>query len=318
MDLLNKGVLCLRQRAPEPRTLPDTKTLIVSGVARSGTSMVARVLQAAGVFMGDDMDEVVFEDSAFALLFERGEYDRTAMSELLRARNAAHPIWGFKRPHFHRYGADSVDQFRQPSVILTVRDPLAIAERNAIAEQHDIAGGLSAAVDDLRDLVSFAQELRCPTLLVSYEKAVSLPEHFVDRLLEFCGIAIPPTRRKALARLVEPNRPAYIGTARRVFEGYVDSIEGTVLTGWAWQKGLPLPVPVTLLRDGNPVSEHMADRRRQDLVNAAIGSGHHGFTIDLSGLGFTRQSRVGIRIGGRNFLLAKSGSTVEELGGTLF
>ena len=318
MDLLNKGLACLHQREGADRTSEANRTLIVSGVARSGTSMVARILCAAGIFLGDNIDEAVFEDSAIALLLERGDFDHGAMSRLVAARNAAHPVWGFKRPHLHRIGADAIRLFRNPSVILTVRDPLAIAERNAIAEQYDIAGGLSAAIDDLRDLVAFAQDLHCPTLLVSYEKAVGMPAYFVDHLLEFCGVSLSPTRRKALAQLVEPNRPAYIRAARRVFEGYIDAISGSTLTGWAWQRGLPLPVPITLLRDGVAVGNHMADRRREDLVNSAIGSGHHGFCIDLAGLGFARDSRVSVKIGGRNFVLTNSGATVAELGGTFF
>jgi hypothetical protein len=316
MDLVNKGVIHLH-RDPDGKAGRGARkrTLVVSGIARSGTSMIARVLSRAGVYMGENLDDVVFEDSAFALMLETGSYDPSALARVVSARNAAYPVWGFKRPHLHQHGPDIVDSLRNPRVVLTVRDPVAIAERNAIAEQYDAVGGLDAAVTDLRDMLAFANRLRCPVLLVSYEKAVSMPEVFLDELLQFCGLVVPAAKREDLLRVVEPNRPEYIGQARRVFEGYVDRIDGTVLSGWAWQKGVPLPVPITVLRDGVAVVDAMADHMREDLRRSAIGDGRHGFQIDLADKGFTPESRVAVRIGGRSFSLINSGSTVADLGG---
>lgn len=315
MELQNTGVITLN---PPRWSSPDhdlSRTLIVSGVARSGTSMVARVLHGAGVFLGSHMDEVVFEDNDFSSLFEVPDLDMPAMTALLRGRDATHALWGFKRPHLHLQGAPVVELCRNPFVILTVRDPVAIAERNAISEQRDPAASLSHATEDLQQMLHFAETLTCPVLLISYEKAVHEPGRFVERLLEFCGIATSTAERERLRALVEPDRPAYIQQARRVFEGYVDRIEDGRLLGWACEIGQAQPVAVTLFRDADPVADVLAHDHRQDLEIQGFGTGRHGFAVELAGLGFTPETRVSMRIQGRSFVLKGSGLPVEALGG---
>lgn len=313
MDLQNKGLISFQGAPARGLGASGTRTLIVSGVARSGTSMIARVLHGAGVFMGEDMDQIVFEDHAFALAFENGGLDAKALGRLRRTRDARHPVWGFKRPHLHVQGAAAVTAFRNPRVILTVRDPVAIAERNAIAEQRDPAHSLSAAMEDLQAMLCFAQGLTCPVLLVSYEKAVRQPARLISRLLDFCGIELEQAAQQRLLGLVEPERPAYLQSARRRFDGYIDAIRDNTLTGWACQCDVPLPVTVTVFRDDVAVTECRADQLRQDLLQSGIGSGRHGFALSLDGLGFRNDSRVTVRIEGRNFALNKSGSTVATL-----
>ncbi len=313
MDLQNKGLISFHDSQARGIGASGTRTLIVSGVARSGTSMIARVLHGAGVFMGENMDQIVFEDHAFALAFENGGFDAKVVARLRRARDARHPVWGFKRPHLHVQGSVAVTAFRNPRVILTVRDPVAIAERNAIAEQRDPANGLAAAMEDLQAMLHFAQALTCPVLLVSYEKAVRQPARFISRLLDFCGIEMEQAEQRGLVALVEPDRPAYLQSARRRFDGYIDEIRDNTLTGWACQRDVPLPVTVTVFRDDVAVADCRADRLRQDLLQSGIGSGEHGFSVNLKGLGFKNDSRVTVRIEGRSFELQKSGSTVAAL-----
>lgn len=316
MDLRNKGIIRLHP-THSLRHRPVERTLIVSGVARSGTSMVARVLQGAGVFMGERLDDVVFEDHEFSLLFSDPNHGRLEVDALLRKRDRRHRVWGFKRPHLHVEAEPVVELCRNPFVILTVRDPVAIAERNAISEHRNSADSLGEAITDLQAMLHYARSLTCPVLFVSYEKAVLQPEQFVDRLLEFCGLEVPLDARERLLALVEPDRPEYLEAARRVFEGYVDGFNGTALVGWARQRDLHLPVHVTLFRDSVSVRNAYADEYRPDLLQAGMSSGNHGFSIELADLGFTAASRITVRIEGRLFVLNNSGSTIRELGGDL-
>ncbi len=316
IELTNKGLISLPGRRPLSRT-QGPRTLIVSGVARSGTSMVARILHAAGVPMGDELDDIVFEDHDFAVLFSQPVLDQAALDTLVRRRDEAHRVWGFKRPHLHPAGAAVISRFRNPSLIITLRDPVAIAERNAIAEQLDQRTALSMATDDLQEMVRFAQLLTCPVLLVSYEKALHDPERFVGRLLEFCGLPRSEAERRRLGQLVEPDRPAYLEAARRTFEGYVDGIDGTILSGWAYQPMLLQPLTLTVFRDDTPVADCLADRHRQDLADAGIDDGRHGFSVNLAGCGFVPESRVTVRVKDRSFALNNSGASAAELGADL-
>lgn len=277
--------------------------------------MVARLLQGAGVFMGESLDDVVFEDHEFARLFTGPVPDDQAMNALLRKRNRARKVWGFKRPQLHQQDPKIIDLFRNPTVIITVRDPVAIAERYAIAEQIDPARSLSVAMDDLQQMLNFAQALTCPVLLVSYEKALLQPERFMNGLFDFCKLNVSAVNCKQLITLIEPNRDAYINSARRIYDGYVDCITGTLLVGWAYQRGLGLPLALTVFSDEVPIRRCVADLYRKDLAESGMDDGKHGFVVDLGELGLTRDSRITVRVEGRNFTLNNSGATVGELGG---
>lgn len=306
----NKGIIRLRQ--PSNRSIQmDFRTLVVSGVARSGTSMVARVLCGAGVFMGHHVNDIVFEDDEFTLLFE--DLTPRRARGLVERRNSEYDVWGFKRPHLHLYGKPLIDLFRNPYVIITMRDPVAIAERNVLSEQHDPAHSLSTAVNDLQAMVRFTQLLSCPVLLVSYEKAVQEPDRFVKELLNFCGLDLSESARAPLLGLIEPNRPAYIEKATRAFDGYVDCVVGTAVFGWACQRGSINPQTLTLFKDDEPVADFRADLYRSDLATAGVGNGLHGFSIDLSKFGFAPNSVISVRVAGRYFTLHNSGATLNEL-----
>jgi len=312
MDYVNSGLIVLRE--PAAGTVrPLSRTLVVSGVARSGTSMVARVLFEAGVFMGEHHDDVVFEDHELNDCF--GRADLAALDGLVRKRNRQFPVWGFKRPHLHVLGAEPIARLRHPLVVLTVRDPVAIAERNVISEHRDPVACLSEAAADVAEAMRFAAALTCPVLLVSYEKAIQNPRVFIDRLVEFCGLAlqVAPERRDALALLVEPDRAAYRDSARRRFDGYLDRITDGVLHGWAWQEQFAEPLILTLFLDDAPVLHFAAADYRADLAASGIGDGRHAFAVDLSPFPVRPATRVGVRVEGCTFALNGSGNTALVL-----
>src|SRR5688572_21236041 len=106
-------------------------TVIVVGLPRSGTSMIAAVLRALDVYIGTEIDGAVFEDRQFAAALASGHPEELA--RLIDERNAAHAIWGFKRPEAYRQLELLIPLCRNPRVIVTFRDILAIALRNRLA-----------------------------------------------------------------------------------------------------------------------------------------------------------------------------------------
>src|SRR5580704_5514110 len=98
-DMVNRGFITNR-----PATKPATRksrarggrTFIVTGLHRSGTSLVASVLRQVGIFMGIQINGLVHEDEAIAkMLIAR---DFPALTQLIRERDAAYGTWGFKFP----------------------------------------------------------------------------------------------------------------------------------------------------------------------------------------------------------------------------
>ena len=307
-SLFNDGLIVLNP----PSEQSATRTIVVSGVARSGTSMVAHALAEAGVHMGSNLDSIVFEDTEIADAIIGG--DAKALARIVARRNRHHETWGFKRPHlFSHAGAELERSFRNPCFILTYRDPVAIARRNRIAEHFAEKSSLQAAVADLRHCVEFALGLTCPALLVSYEKALQQPACLVERLVSFCGLAATAEVRKRMEASIQASPAGYAQSARRRFEGYVDAVRGGVVHGWCRQHGDDAPVLLDITIGPATSVCVLADDFRVDLAELGFGTGHHAFHLDISAYAHFGNEVVTVRVHDRLFELQGSGRSVAEL-----
>ena len=63
--------------------------------------------------------------------------------------------------------------------------------------------------------------------------------------------------------------------------GFVDSVEGGFVSGWAAIEGRAEPAVVALLIDGVACGSVIADVFRDDLLAAGIGTGHHGYRLTV-------------------------------------
>ena len=308
VSFLNDGLITAN---PQPFA-PEQRTIIVTGVARSGTSMIAQLVSIAGVSMGDALDEVVFEDHAVADAFASSDPDMLA--RLVAARNEQAKVWGFKRPHlFHLKAPDFQALFREPRFIITYRDAVAVAKRNGISEYTDVPSSLRAAAADIQSCVEFTLALTCPALLISYEKALLRPAALVEELVAFCGITTPQVERDLMAAAIKANRDEYVQSARRLFQGYVDRIKDGMLFGWCWQIGVPTPVMLEISIGDRASVTVMADDFRADLAGAEVGVGCHAFHLDVSGTDASPEAVVTVRVHQRIFELSGSGKTIAQL-----
>src|SRR6185437_9469836 len=231
--LVNRGCI-VRPGSANPNAAAEGRTFIISGLARSGTTMAAQVLREAGLYLGTHLAELVCEDREFLAILHA---DRQEMLDrAIAARDAKHRDWGFKVPNIHgflRY--TDLSRFRNPHLVLIFRDPLAVAVRNAISEYFDQLTTLSDAVVALGSVVAFVQNTDCPSLLMSYEKALIFPDEFVGTLTGFCGLSPDPEARRRVVDLVRPNPETYLRGARRQFAGSVDALHNGILHGWCCQ-----------------------------------------------------------------------------------
>ncbi|MBC7801314.1 MAG: hypothetical protein H7Z10_11885, partial [Gemmatimonadaceae bacterium] len=94
----------------------------------------------------------------------------------------------------------------------------------------------------------------------------------------------------------------------RTFIGFIDSVEHGIVRGWAAAAGTPAPVGVELLIDGLPFAEAPANLHRDDLLQAALGTGHHGFRLPIPPDFFDAQPHdVAVRIAGSDHVLRQPG-----------
>lgn len=167
------------------------RTVVCFGTARGGTSMVAGAILGLGVPMGDAIARNI-EDPAFNMDLHGGpvaKFVRDAR-ETIKARNAAHDVWGWKFPFAQRYLERLVCDLRAPRLVCVYRDPVPTAIRSRLAEGEVapfIAGRLRAQV---RNAVMI-ERIGAPCLMVSYEKAAAHPAVFLAELARFLGMPLP-------------------------------------------------------------------------------------------------------------------------------
>jgi hypothetical protein len=310
--ILNQGVIVHPGAARGRKRAGREKTLIITGLARSGTSMVAALLMEAGVWLGDHAYEPVNEDAEIAQMLRARDFTR--LDALIAQQNAARPIWGFKMPDLHLFlQHDELQRFRNPHLVMVHRDPVAVGVRNVLSEQF---GGMQAYIDStsaMHSMAQFVRASRLPCLLLSYEKALLFPQVFVDNILSFCGLALDEQRKAAVMRHVEPNRTLYVTTSKRAFEGHLEGVIDGRLYGWARHIGQLEPVLLDLLIDGRLAATFQASEFREDLLAAGVGNGNHAFFVDLAEHEVTDRSVIGVRINRRTVELGNSGRSLGEL-----
>ncbi len=308
-DLVNKGLIWrgYDHAAEQPRE----RTIIVTGLGRSGTSMVAAMLGELGILPIDKAYQATFEDREFLHLFRFGETD--SLPAAIAARNNLSGIWGFKIPSLHGYlEPHQLRAFRNPHLIIVFRDLVAVAQRHAIAELTDPLEAFFEASSGMSDLVAFLRASDCPALLVSYEKAVSLHDQFVTELARFCGVPVDEAQRRRLNGMILPNNMSYADTARRRYEGNVDGIFDGCLVGWCRELDEPDALHLDLLIDGVPRLSFKANRFRTDLRQAGIGHGSYAFAENLHALEMSPGAVLSVRVSGRLFELPGSGKPVWQ------
>jgi len=306
-DLINKGFIVNQESGEQGRTF------IVTGLQRSGTSLVASLLHQSGIFIGSEINDAVYEDEEIGHVLASLEID--GLRRIIAERNARHARWGFKRTMLCReLGTDQLALFDKPRLIITFRDPVSMAVRTSLSEYRDPMRALTDVVANQAKLLDYVGALRCPNLLLSYEKALSFPNDFVDTIVRFCGISPDRDLRARLLASIEPNRPRYLVTARRRFDGLIEGVRDEHLYGWCCLTRSTEPVTLDVLVDGRVAMTVAADIFRQDLLDAGFGEGRHGYAVPIIALQARPDSVIRVRVAAHGIELDNSGTRLSDFG----
>jgi hypothetical protein len=312
-DHLNTGVLALRipdcDRSKQDRPM----TVIVSGVGRSGTSMIAKVVDTLGIPMGRTDGLAVFEDREFNTALFQLDYHR--LRQLIRDRDATHERWGVKFASLQNHiFPPQLNYFRSPRLIIVMRDVAATAARSHKSDSRKT--GLQEALRNVAkqtlDMVEFIENATCPALLISYEKFISFPDNGIDQIADFCRIDVSEDMRRRARKAIEPNNPTYIELFHPRHRGHFDSVKQGFVIGWCAATDSADPVEVELLADGNVLASTKADIHRGDLLAAGIGNGCHGFRFDISGFALNDETALQVRTVGGAYVVHKSGRRLKD------
>src|SRR4029077_11375569 len=140
------------------------------------------------------------------------------------------------------------------------------------------------------------------------------PREFVGAIMQFADMPHHPELCDRLLGLIELNRPNYLASARRRFEGLIEGVRGGQLYGW-WQLTRSVdPVTLNVLVDDRVAVTVVADAFRGDLLDAGIGEGSHGWFVAVDALQAQPESVIRVRVVRHGVELAHSGTRLCDFG----
>jgi hypothetical protein len=170
----------------------DQETVVILGITRGGTSMVAGAVRGFGYYLGEDL-LVNLEDQNF--VYKTDEH----MKATIARRNRDHGLWGWKYPLAVEYLDRLLPFVRNPLFIIVTRDPTATACALTRWDDRDAGGALAEAIIQNQRNLTFALRHRLPTLYVSYEKAGLNHDLFLTELERFLGRPLAVERERLLS-----------------------------------------------------------------------------------------------------------------------
>ena len=183
-DLREEGVA-----GENNETLPPT--VVVYGVPRGGTTMVAGIVQRCGVDIGLNLP-VNLEDPDFVAK------KPAEMIETIRDRNQDKAIWGWKFPRAANYLPAVHEEIRNPHYIVVWRDIFSTGLR-PMRRGGDIIESLRHAHTIQRINIDTMKKVPGRYLLVSYEKAVLDPWALAEDISAFVGTELKADRDELIA-----------------------------------------------------------------------------------------------------------------------
>jgi hypothetical protein len=165
------------------------RTIVIAGLPRGGTTMVAAAVEALGVYLGpeNDLRNFHFEDQRM----NSPHLDEQHVA--IKENDSKHQVWGWKDPGAIHPLRELSWALRNPMVIIVFRDLFtSIQGEMRFDEEHgynrSLADLIDSTINNTQRNWEFVKRTQLPTLLVCYERAVQNREAFVKQLVDFMQI----------------------------------------------------------------------------------------------------------------------------------
>lgn len=294
-DYKNTGLCAIGEDAAAWAGKP--RTIVVLGVARSGTSIISGALNHLGVFTGDFSKDPVYEDVRLSNAFKSTVWDN--VEEVVRDYNSRYSVWAYKRPniiqatqYMGRFGQLAkrfpflltssyrltlfnfdkfVDQLRNPIFIVTFKDLFAISNRNRISMNFNLLDNMNTVWLQYGRLLQLIRRPGFNGLLVSVDGAVRDKETFLAELISFCSLTPTREQRSEALAFITSDPERYLDVARTTKSiGYLDGVSSECIHGWARYLDNERVATVVLFIDGSEVARTRANLFRQDLLDTEL------------------------------------------------
>lgn len=167
---------------------PEQRTYVTFGLERGGTSPIAGIQRALGLYLGPIQGGNNEDDAFHAKPLRR-------MKKTVTERNQAHDVWGFKYPSAGNYLPNLVRSLRNPYFVVVFRDPVATALSRARWDGEQLRRPPRMALHEASSLgnanLGFALATQRPTLLVSTERVENNTSELIDEIADFLGVPHP-------------------------------------------------------------------------------------------------------------------------------
>lgn len=224
--LINKGVQVIGEPSRE------SGPIVVIGVARGGTSMIAGALSYLGVYMGDESESPVFEDVLLANAIESGDFHLAL--QIANGYDVAHKHWGWKRPSSIDFLVEIDSVLKPYAYVFVFKDIFSIAQRNAISMLENIVLSMEMANLKYSKCIDFIKSKKPYGLLVSYEKAVAYPDNLINYLINIKQLNSSDDEVNSAIEFVQCNPAEYLDSSRVTkAEGCLDGVTQDLIFGWA-------------------------------------------------------------------------------------
>ena len=256
-------------------------TVLVTGVARGGTSMVAGVVRELGIDLGANLGPN-HEDPQF--LSSRARDIRRVVA----TRNAAKSIWGWKMPHAVDHLHRVEGRLRNPHVVVVFRNTLAVARSRMQRQGLDPADALATTLDHQAKVARAVRRTHAALLCVDYEAALADPGRLVDEVARFLHVEPTPEQRDAAVRMVDPHG-GYRRVEREAWRSRVleptahGGTHGLLATKRRRNVGFKAQEHRLVATAARPFIEFTADCERCVLVFEACEEGEIRVCVDVGG-----------------------------------
>lgn len=190
------------------RDLGEVRTVIVLGVGRGGTSLIAGCLRALGVCMGSNPHPLKHEWSPVVYDGE-GNIDLRATHRIVQEMDAAHARWGWKSPRDVFQLEALLGFLRDPGFVFVTRDLVEASLSGLSYQEVPLHISLDETALVYRAITSRLRYWPWPLLTVPFGEALRHPEEFVELLCQFMAIGPGVDARKQAAGFVQPGTNAY-------------------------------------------------------------------------------------------------------------
>lgn len=229
------------------RTKKQIKTVVVLGMHRSGTSMVAGVLKILGINMGEELEEGnewnplgYFENKKFMAINKKITNEKEGLiinvptldeillkkerfiykiDQLIKQEESA--LWGWKDPRTSL----TIDLFlpflKNPYFIICFRNPLQVAYSLQKRDGTNINEGIElAALYNQRILDFFKRHKQLKKLYLSYEEIVNNPEKELDKIIDYLEINPDKLKYKKALKFILPKRKIKLRVKKYYIKDY--------------------------------------------------------------------------------------------------